>query len=380
MINKPITDSTIPTYFIIAGEQSADNHGAALMTAIRAQNHDIEFRGIGGKKMIKAGLNSLENIDKMAVMGFVEVIKHLRFFRDVTLKVLEEIDNCQPRQIILIDYPGFNLRLAKKIKEKFDIPITYYISPQLWAWKENRIKIIRKYIDQMLVIFPFEEDWYREREVEAKFVGHPIFDFWIPSSKEELCKLLSLNADKRIITLYPGSRLQEIKKHLPILVQAVVKLRSEDSSLQFILGASPQVNWSQWLLPDWIQVESEYPQKALECADLALVASGTATLEAAVFGTPMIIIYKMASFSWWISRLLVSIPFAGMVNIIAKKEIMPELLQENATPERVFSTASSILKNPEKIEKMVADLKEVQVKLKGVGASNKAATYILELK
>ena len=380
MINKSITDSTIPTYFIIAGEQSADNHGAALMTAIRAQNHDIEFRGIGGKKMIKAGLNSLENIDKMAVMGFVEVIKHLRFFRNVTMKVLEEIDNCQPKQIILIDYPGFNLRMAKKIKERFDIPITYYISPQLWAWKENRITIIRKYIDLMLVIFPFEEEWYREREVKAKFVGHPIFDEWTPSSKEELCKLLNLNVDNRIITLYPGSRLQEVKKHLPILIQAAAKLRSEDSSLQFILGASPQVNWSQWLLPDWIQVESEYPQKALECADLALVASGTATLEAAVFGTPMIIIYKMASFSWWISRLLVSIPFAGMVNIIAKKEIMPELLQENATPERVFSTASSILKNPEKIEKMVADLKEVQVKLKGVGASNKAATYILELK
>ena len=380
MINNPITDLTPQTYFIIAGEQSADNHGALLMAAMLAQNPDIEFRGIGGRKMIKAGLNTLEDIEKMAVMGFVEVIRHLHFFRNVTLKVLGEIDNCQPKQIILIDYPGFNLRLAKKIKEKFDIPITYYISPQLWAWKENRIKIIRKYIDQMLVIFPFEEDWYREREVEAKFVGHPIFDEWTPSSKEKLCKLLNLNADNRIITLYPGSRLQEVKKHLPILVQAVVKLRSEDSSLQFILGATPQIDWTQWILPDWIQVESKYPQKALECADLALVASGTSTLEAAVFGTPMIIIYKMASISWWISRVLISVSFAGMVNITAKKEIMPELLQENATPERVFSTASSILKNPEKIEKMVADLKEVQVKLKGVGASNKAATYILELK
>ena len=379
MINKPITDSTISTYFIIAGEQSADNHGAALMTAILAQNPEIEFVGIGGKKMIKAGLNSLENIDKMAVMGFVEVIKHLRFFRNVTMKVLEEIDNCQPRQIILIDYPGFNLRMAKKIKAKFDIPITYYISPQLWAWKENRITIIRKYIDQMLVIFPFEEEWYREREVKAKFVGHPIFDEWTPSSKEELCELLNLNADNRIIILYPGSRLQEVKKHLPILIQAAAKLRNEDTSLQFILGATPQIDWNQWILPDWIQVESKYPQKVLECAELALVASGTATLEAAVFGTPMIIIYKMASISWWISRVLVSVPFAGMVNIIAGREIMPELLQENATPEKVFSTASLILKNPEKIEEMMADLKEVQLKLKGGGASNKVATHILEL-
>ena len=379
MINKPITDSTIPTYFIIAGEQSADNHGASLMMAMLAQNPEIKFKGIGGKKMTNAGLNSLENIDKMAVMGFVEVIKHLRFFRNVTMKVLEEIDNCQPRQIILIDYPGFNLRMAKKIKGKFDIPITYYISPQLWAWKENRITIIRKYIDQMLVIFPFEEEWYREREVKAKFVGHPIFDEWTPSSKEELCELLNLNADNRIITLYPGSRLQEVKKHLPILIQAAAKLRNEDTSLQFILGATPQIDWNQWILPDWIQVESKYPQKVLECAEFALVASGTATLEAAVFGTPMIIIYKMASISWWISRVLVSVPFAGMVNIIARREIMPELLQKNATPEKVFSTASSILKNPEKMEEMMADLKKVQLKLKGGGASNKAATHILEL-
>ena len=137
MINKPITDSTIPTYFIIAGEQSADNHGASLMMAMFAQNPEIEFKGIGGEKMTNAGLNSIEEIDKMAVMGFVEVIKHLRFFRNVTMKVLEEIDNYQPKHIILIDYPGFNLRMAKKIKENFDIPITYYISPQLWAWKEN---------------------------------------------------------------------------------------------------------------------------------------------------------------------------------------------------------------------------------------------------
>ena len=379
MINKPITDSTIPTYFIIAGEQSADNHGAALMTVMLAQNSEIEFKGIGGEKMTNAGLNSIEEIDKMAVMGFIEVIRHLAFFRKLTNRVLAKIEIYKPKQIILIDYPGFNLRMAKKIKEKFDIPITYYISPQLWAWKENRIKIIKKHIDQMLVIFPFEENWYSEREVEAKFVGHPIFDDWAPSPKKELCEFLNLNPERTIVTLYPGSRLQEVKKHLPILVQAAAKLRNEDTSLQFILGATPQIDWTQWILPDWIHVESKYPQKALECAELALVASGTATLEAAVFGTPMIIIYKMASISWWISRVLVSVPSAGMVNIIAKREIMPELLQKNATPEKVFSTASSILKNPEIMEKMMADLKKVQLKLKGGGASNKAATHILEL-
>ncbi|MBC8256469.1 MAG: lipid-A-disaccharide synthase [Candidatus Marinimicrobia bacterium] len=376
MTANSITDITKQTYFIIAGEQSADNHGASLMKAMLVQNPEIEFNGIGGKEMIEAGLYSIEDIDKMAVMGFVEVIRHLGFFRNLSKRVLAEIDKCQPKQIILIDYPGFNLRLAKKIKEQFDIPITYYVSPQLWAWKENRIKIIRKYIDLLLVIFPFEEEWYRVRGVEAKFVGHPTFDDWTPTSKEELCKSLNLNADKQKIILYPGSRLQEVKKHLPILVQAAAKLRNDDSSLQFILGASQQINWSQWSLPNWIQIESDNPQKALECADLALVASGTATLEAAVFGTPMIIIYKMATISWWLSKLLVKVPYAGMVNIIAGKKIIPELLQENATSEKLFYTALSILKNPPKMEKMMADLKEVQVTLEGVGASKKAATQI----
>jgi len=336
LATNSIYNTPPPTYFIVAGEQSADNHGALLMKAMLAQNPEIQFKGIGGKKMTNAGLNSIEDIDKLAVMGFVEVISHLGFFRKLIERVLSEIEKERPNQIILIDYPGFNLRLAKKIKNKFDIPITYYVSPQLWAWKEKRINIIKKHIDQMLVIFPFEEQWYKDRGVEATFVGHPIFDEWTPSTKEELCRLLNLNHEKKKLVLYPGSRLQEVKKHLPILVQAAKKLKDEIPSIQVILGAAPQIDWTQWILPDGIQVESKYPQKALECAELALVASGTATLEAAVFGTPMIIIYKMASISWWISRVLVSVPFAGMVNIIARREIMPELLQEMQPLKRCF--------------------------------------------
>ena len=379
MIVKSTTNLELHTYLIIAGEQSADNHGASLMKAMQTHTPEIEFRGIGGKKMIDVGLNSMEKIEKLAVMGFVEVIRHLGFFRDLSKRVLAEIDICKPAKIILIDYPGFNLRLAKNIKKKFNIPITYYISPQLWAWKESRIKIIRKYIDQMLVIFPFEEEWYRERRVEAKFVGHPIFDEWSPSPQKELCKLLNLNPEKPIITLYPGSRLQEVKCHLPILVQAAAKLRKDDERLQFVLGAAQQLDLTNWIIPDWIQVETELSQKALECADLALVASGTSTLEAAVFGTPMIIIYKMATLSWWLSKLLVKVPYAGMVNIITGSMIMPEILQDDATPEQIYKTALKVLNNPDKITQMRSDLLNVRELLKGEGASNKAAKYILGL-
>jgi len=379
LIDNSNTDIEPRTYFIIAGEQSADNHGAELIKAILTKKPDAKFFGIGGNQMINAGLQSIEDIEKMSVMGFVEVIRHLVFFWDLSKRVLAEIAKCQPSQIILMDYPGFNLRLAKNIKKEFNIPITYYISPQLWAWKENRIKTIQKYIDQMLVIFPFEEEWYRDRGVEAKFVGHPIFDDWTPSTQKELCELLNLNPEKPIITLYPGSRLQEVKCHLPILVQAAAKLRKDDESLQFILGAAQQLDLTNWIIPDWIQVETQHPQKALECANFALVSSGTSTLEAAVFGTPMIIIYKMAPLSWWLSKLLVKVPFAGMVNIIAGRKIIPELLQKNANPDRVYIEVSELLRNMEKLKKMEEGLKLVQASLKGNGASEKAGSFILEL-
>ena len=344
-----------------------------------AQNSKIIFSGIGGKKMIDVGMKSIEDIQNMAVMGFVEIIMHLSFFRNLSNKVLDEIDNCQPQQIILIDYPGFNLHLAKKIKKRFEIPITYYISPQIWAWKENRIEIIRKYIDQILVIFPFEATWYRERGIHAKFVGHPIFDEWAPTSKEELCRQLNLKPEKPIISLYPGSRNQEVNRHLLILLRTADKLRKNNLSIQFVLGSAQNINIEKRQIPSWISVEKKHPQKALECADLALVASGTSTIEAAVFGTPMIIIYKMASISWLISRVLVNAPFAGMVNIIAGSMIMPELLQNKATSEQIYKIASEIINYPEKTIQMKLKLSKVQDLLKGKGASNKAAKYIFKM-
>ena len=368
-----------PVYFIIAGEKSADNHGSYLMKAMLEKNPQICFVGIGGKNMINEGLNSLENLDKMAVMGFLEVIKHYYFFKKLINKIIEKINYYNPIQIILIDYPGFNLRLAKKIKQKIQIPISYYISPQIWAWKENRIEIIKKYIDQMLVIFPFEKEWYKARGVNAIFVGHPLFDSWEKSNREKLCKILNLNSNKNIIVLYPGSRLQEIQKHLPIMVKAAIKLKSFDDNFQFVLGASDDINWSQWIMPKFIKIESTNPTKALECADIAMIASGTATIEAAVFGTPMIIIYKMSQVSWWLSKLLVKIKYAGMVNIISNKKIVPELLQNNATPEKLYSTMINLINNHLSLDKMKADLLLVKSNLQGNGASKNAAKNIIDL-
>ena len=379
MTNNSISDLEPAIYFIIAGEESADNHGATLMKAMLSLNPNLKFSGIGGNKMISAGLKSIENIEKLAVMGFLEVIKHLVFFHNLAKRILIEIDICKPQQIILIDYPGFNLRLAKKIKKKFNIPITYYISPQIWAWKEKRIEIIRKYVDQMLVIFPFEENWYRKRGIKAKFVGHPIFDEWIPTSKENLCDELTLKLNTPVVTLYPGSRKQEVNRHLPILLQAAHQLRLENKNIQFIIGAAKYINIDKWNIPSWIHIEKRYPQKALECADLALVASGTSTVEAAVFGTPMIIIYKMSLISWWLSKKLVKVPYVGMVNIIAGSMIMPEILQNEVTASKIYKSAQEIIESPEKMTQMKSDLLNVQNLLKGRENMQSAAKYILDM-
>ena len=379
MNNLSINNNTSSTFFILAGEQSADNHGAILMHFLKKLKPNAEFAGIGGKKMADEGLISIEDINKLAVMGFVEVIRHLLFFRKLTVRVLEEIQLIKPIHIILIDYPGFNLRLAKKIKLRFDIPITYYISPKLWAWKENRIEIIQKYIDQMLVIFPFEKNWYKNRGVDVKFVGHPIFDEWVPTSKHDLCTILGLNSDKPIFVLYPGSRKQELNRHLSLCIKVAEKLKYKNSKIQFVLGLAHELDLEHFSVPDWIQIEKKYPQKALECADIALVASGSATLEAAVFGTPMIIIYKMAILSWWISKLMVKTDYVGMVNIIAEKKIVPEYIQNQANSESIIKETFAMINSLEKQEKMRSDLLGVQKKLQASGASKRAAQHILSL-
>lgn len=364
---------------MIAGEQSADNHGAVIIDEIKKINKNIQFIGIGGEKMIASGLYSIENINRLSVMGFVEVLKHLFFFKKLIKKVLHIINEYKPDQIILIDYPGFNLHLAKKIKKKHNISITYYISPQIWAWKENRLEIIKKYIDQMLVIFPFEKDWYEKRGFLVKFVGHPIFDEWHPIGKKKLCQLLELNENEPIITLYPGSRIQEINRHLPLFIEVAREVKKHNHKIQFILGLAKKINLDKFNIPNWIKIENKIPQRALECGDLALTASGTSTIEAAVFGTPMLIVYKMSVLSWYLSKLFVKVKFAGMVNIMANKEIMPEFLQNDANVNSITKNLINILNNNKKLENMKLELLQVSEKLKSNNASKKAANHIMTL-
>lgn len=370
-------------YFILAGELSGDQHGGLLMQAMRSADPDCEFFGIGGSHMETHGFRSMYDLSDMAVMGFVEVINHLEFFKKVQLAVLKEIGRIRPERVILIDYPGFNLRLAKKIKEKFQIPVTYYISPQIWAWKEKRIKFIRKYVDQLLVIFPFEVDWYQTRGVKAHFVGHPFLDVWQPRSRESLCKELKLDADRPILTLFPGSRKQEIHRHLGLFLEAASLVRQSMTDIQVVLGFAkglkPDVIGEHFDLSQ-VRIETSNPRAALEAADAAIVASGTSTLEGAVFGTSMVIVYRLALLSWWISRFFVKVPYAGMANIIAGKKIIPEMLQGDAKPEIISQEILRQLQDDAYFRQIQSDLDAVREKLGEEGASLRAAELILGAK
>lgn len=367
-------------YFIIAGEPSADNHGASLMKEMKILNPNIQFHGIGGSKMEIEGLESLVPIKKMSVMGFVEVLKHLQFFKRIEKEVIQSIKSIRPTRVILIDYPGFNLRIAKKL-HKTGIPVTYFIAPQVWAWKEKRLEIIRKYIDQLLVIFPFEKAWFKNKGVNAHFVGHPIMDEWNPSSKTELRNTLGLDADKPLLTLFPGSRMQEIDRHLHLFTEAGKILKEQIPQLQIALGLAPgfdkDVLVNKYNL-NGIHIIQGKSHQILESADCAIIASGTSTLEGAVFGVPMVVVYKMASLSWVVSKKLVRVPFAGMVNLIAGREIVPECLQDEATPTNIANKILPFFNDVSVLETAKMELQKVRESLGGRGASKRAAKLILE--
>jgi len=369
--------SPLRKFFIIAGEISGDIHGALLMDAMKKADPTCHFIGIGGSEMVRVGLSSLVPLEKMSVMGFVEVLKHLRFFKSVEQKVMETIGVDNPERIILIDYPGFNLRLAKKVKQKFNIPITYYISPQIWAWKEKRINIIKRCVNQMLVIFPFEKSWYAERGVEVEWVGHPYLEEWNATSKSDLKLKLGLDPKRLLLTLFPGSRKQELDHHLSLCFSAADKVSKEVPDLQIILGLAPNVNIESLQIPENIRVERTHTRRALEAADAAIIASGTSTLEATIYGTPMVIIYKMNPISWWISKWLVKTRFVGMPNLIANRIIVPELLQSEATPKAISTQIIRMIIPGLARDNTLQNLDNIRASLGDSEASSKAAFLIL---
>ena len=362
------------TYFIIAGEPSGDLHGAKLVAAMKKRSPHLRFVGNGGNKMLEEGVDLLYHTDQLSVMGFSEIFKHIPFLLKAFRNTLKKIIEIKPERIILIDYPGFNLRMAKKCA-RLSIPTTYFILPQLWAWKENRIKTIHKFIDQSLSIFPFEQSWYEKRGVRANYVGHPFTELGAPKqTRSEFYRKHKLNENTKILTLLPGSRQQEVDKMWPIFYKAALEIK-KNNNVEIVLAKSRGVNLHQ---KEDCHVEEDDVYASILYATAAITASGTASLECAVLDTPQVVCYKLSTFSGFIAKQMNRAPFVSMPNLIAGRNVVNELLQKEVNSDNIARHLLPLLKDSTQRKVMLQDFEEIRRSLGIPGAYERAAESILK--
>jgi lipid-A-disaccharide synthase len=352
--------------FISAGDPSADFPGKILIDEIRHACPDIYVFGLGGPLMQEAGLKPMADHTWLAVMGFLEIIPRFFFFRDLLKRTAAEIEARRPRAIVLMDYPGFNLRLAKRVRS-LGIPIIYFISPQVWAWGARRIKTIKRVVDLMLVVFPFEEPFYRRHEISVRFVGHPIVDRYRSFPDKMACReKLNITSEQRLIALLPGSRLQEIRRMLPEMVKASALIAENIPEAVFVVAGVnhiDQVVYRRIMGDASISVIVDRTPEIINGADLVIASSGTATVETAFFATPMFVIYKTGFMTYQIAKRLVKLDSIGMVNIVAGRKIVPELIQREANAKAIADQAMDILGDTLRYNRMISDLVTVREQL-----------------
>ncbi|MDY0932232.1 lipid-A-disaccharide synthase [Chryseobacterium sp. CFBP8996] len=366
-------------YYIIAGEASGDLHGSNLMKALKEKDSNAEFRFWGGDLMQKQGGTLVKHYRDLAFMGFLEVAMNLRTILNNIKICKEDIKNNQPDVLILVDYPGFNLRIAKFAKER-GIKVVYYISPQLWAWKEGRVEIIKKYVDEMMVILPFEEDFYHKHGVKSHFVGHPLLDAISTLQDISVDDFKTENGlnEKEIIALLPGSRKQEVEKMLEIMLS----VRPHFENYQFVIAGAPSLEkeFYQKYVDENVHFVSNKTYDLLRCSKAALVTSGTATLETALLNIPEVVCYRGSKISYAIAKRLVkNIKYISLVNLIMDREVVKELIQSELNTKNLVKELNFII-DGEKRSEMLQDFKLLREKLGGKGASENAADIILNLK
>lgn len=358
--------------YIVAGEVSGDNHGSGLMRAIKSRDKSVQFSGIGGPCMEKISKSVKNWTDDSAVVGFWEVIKKYRFFKEVFDEVLDEIESVAPDTVVLVDYPGFNLRLAEAIKKRgIQTKIVYYISPQVWAWKRGRVTKMAKVIDLMLCLFPFEVSFYERSGIEAQFVGHPL--------SETLGKFRdNAKRDNELIALLPGSRDREVEKIFPLLLGAASEIRKIMPEMHFAASAANSACEAKMKdmvqssgVPCKVSVGKSHELMSVSCC--GAVASGTATLEAAFLGLPYCLVYKVSAFTYYLAKGLIAVNFLGMANILAGRELVRELIQYDASPEKIASEILRLIGSKEKRELLSKELQEITEPLAEVGAYERAA-------
>ncbi len=361
-------------FVIIAGEVSGDHHGANLVKALKKRSPDCKIWGIGGDRMVREGFQARYHIRQMAFMGIWEVIRHLPFIRKVLKDMTDQVEEKRPDAVILIDYPGFNLRFARAMKD-LNVPVIYYISPQLWAWGRGRIKKIRSLVDRMLVIFPFEADFYARYGVGATYVGHPLVD----THYREVNPKETMDPDKCVLGLMPGSRQQELEQLLPDMLKAVDILMGKKKIARTLIAAVDHLSDDVYRTYIGNRKNIEIYRGPLagfyNTLDAALVSSGTATLETAYFQVPMVIVYRVSMLTWLLGKMMIKLKFIGLVNIIAEEKVSPELLQYGFTPEHAAEEINHLL-DPAQNQQTRKKLKLIQEKLGKPGASERTAAEI----
>ena len=365
--------------YLIAGEASGDARGAELMRALRERDPALEFFGAGGREMRALGGDHFTDWADEAVVGLWDVLKKYGYFKAQFNRMLADIARVQPRALVLIDYPGFNLRLAQAVKRAMpEVRVIDYISPQVWAWNRGRIPKIARYLDLMLCIFPFEKPLYEESGLPTVFVGHPLLD-----SLE--AKRTGQPRDPQLVGLFPGSRQKEVRKIFPVMVQAAQRMKSARPDLRFEAAAASHELADAMLATvrrfgaseDFCRITVRNSHELMQHAAAGIVCSGTATLEAAFFGLPLCIVYKVAALTWIVGKQLVKVPFLGMPNVLAGREIAREFLQGDATPEALAGETLRLVTDPAARENLQRELAAVIAQLGDRGAARRAADAIL---
>jgi len=370
---------------IMSGEASGDLHGANLALKIREMDPSIALYGVGSSRMRDAGVQMLADASEISVVGITAVLTHLPAIYRVYAKIKRFLKHDRPDLLILIDFPDFNILLGKAARS-LGIPVLYYISPQVWAWRKGRIKTIARLVKAMIVVFPFEVPLYEKEGVDVRFVGHPLMDVVRSDfTQEQARSVLGLNAGQRTVALLPGSRRSEIVHLLPDMLSAAKILKARFPDLQFILPVAPTLGHD---FVDTFVKQGGIPVRtvegrvydALRASDAALVASGTATLETGIMTVPMAIAYRVSALNYFILiRLAPNVPNVGLVNIVAGRRIVPELVQKDSTPENMAAAVAKMLSDPLYYGQMRKDLADVRAKLGDAGASMRAAAIVREL-
>ena len=378
-IPNPQSPIPNPRVLLVAGEASGDAHGADLVAALKKQAPDIEVFGVGGQYLREAGMHTLVDAATIAGMGLFEARDKVRALIRTYRQLTQILRTDPPDLLILIDFPEFNLRLAK-IAKQVGVKVFYYISPQVWAWRKRRVHTIAQRVDRLAAIFPFESDFYAKHGCSVDFVGHPLVDRVHPTrSREDTLQRYGLDPNRKTIALLPGSRAQEVRYLLAPMLEAT---RLLGDAYQFVLAVASTLDTAQ--ISNQV---GKYPiltvqgdtYNIVHAADLALVASGTATLETALLERPMVIVYRMAPVTYALARLIVRVPHIGMPNLIAERRVVPELIQSQVTPERIAAEVRLLLSNPQAYRVTQEGLRDVRRRLGSGGAAERAAKLALAM-